>query len=255
MLFRKCLAAYFSSWAIVLLVSFPFMTVGGTSWHAAGTYSSWASVIALYAIPSIFLYGILISSLLELAIKKWKVTDSAKGLVSGFCHVVMGLLFGIMFQSSLFSIMGGIAAILFFGFDRIMLRFLPFMKRSTRILLLAVPVICFGLIVGTLYVSSPPKPPFTAIDAVDFATSGSGTTIDKFPKHIGMQKLQIEGYEVERETTVVETAIKEQYLVTFIERWRKEGEAGEQRMIYEVSRGTMGGKGGGGTEPPYQRTS
>ncbi|TDF95146.1 hypothetical protein [Paenibacillus piri] len=77
--------------------------------------------------------------------------------------------------------------------------------------------------------------------------SGSGSTLDWFPKQTGVIKLQIEGYDVERETKVVETPFY------FIERWRKGEEAGENRMIYEVSRGTMGANGGEGTDPPYRR--
>jgi hypothetical protein len=254
MLRRKCLAAYFASWTIVILVSLPFMAVGGSAWYAASNYASWASVIALYAVPSIFLYGILVSSITEVAIRKLKVMGPGEWLISGLIHVVLGFLFGIVFQSSLFSIMGGTAAILFFGFDRLILCFLPLVKRGTRVLLITAPLVLFGIFVGTLHVSSPPKPPFTAVDAVNFATSGSGTTIDRFPKQVGMQKLQVDGYDVERETAIEETDVKEQYLVHFIERWSKEGVNGEQRMLYEVSRGTMGGKGGSGTEPPYLRT-
>jgi hypothetical protein len=160
-----------------------------------------------------------------------------------------------MFHSSLFSIMGGTAAILFFGFDRMIIRFAPLFKRRTRAFLLLAPLLLFGIIVGTLNVSSPPKPPFTAKDAVEFATSSSGSSIDWFPNQVGMMNLQIEGYDVERETAVKETATKEQYLVYFIERWHKGEEAGEHRMIYEVTRGTMGAKGTEGIDPPYQRSS
>ncbi|WP_282940178.1 hypothetical protein [Paenibacillus sp. RC67] len=255
MLWRKSAVAYFTAWTMVLGVSFPYMTLGGEAWQAAGNYASWATIIALYAVPSIFLYGILVSSLLELAARKLNAAGPGEWLASGLMHVIFGLLFGFVLQSSLFSIMGGAAAILFFVIDRLWLMFLPYLKRKSRMLLLSAPILLLGIIVGTVYMLSPPKPPFTSLDAVAFATSGSGSTIDFFPKQVGVVKLQIEGYDVERETTVEGTDVQEQYLVHFIERWRKGEESGEYRMVYEVTRGSMGAKGGKGNQPPYQRSS
>ncbi|MDF2722736.1 MAG: hypothetical protein K0Q59_2411 [Paenibacillus sp.] len=211
---------------------------------------SWAFMIALYAVPTIFLYGILVSSLLEAAVKL-KVKGPGEVLVSGLLHVVFGLCFGFVLQSSLFSIMGGVAAILFFSFDRTIVRAILSFKIKTRLISFTAPVLLFVLITGAIYATSPPKPPFTAKDAVQFATSGSGTTIDRFPKEEGQDKLQIGGYEVERETKVEETARKETYNVVFTERWRKGEENGQYQMIYEVSRGSMGARGGNGANPPY----
>ncbi|MBE1442403.1 hypothetical protein [Paenibacillus sp. OAS669] len=252
MIKRKLTAAYFTSWAIVLWVSFPFMSLEG-AWNAAQNYLSWAAIIGMYAVPSIFLYGILISSLLELGAAKLKVSGPVEWITSGLLHAVFGLLFGFVLQSSMFSIMGGASAILFFLIDRIILAFLPYLRRTFRVVLLSVPLLLFGISAGAIYAFSPPKPPFTSMNAVQFATSGTGTVIDLFPKQAGMVKLQIEGYDVERETAVEETGEKEKYLVHFIERWSKGEEKGEHRMIYEVTRGAMGGKGGGGDEPPYRR--
>lgn len=252
MLKRKLAAAYFTSWIIVLWVSFPFMSLAGGAWNAAESYLSWASIVALYAVPSIFLYGILISSLLELAMVKLKASGSVEWLVSGLLHAFFGLLFGFVLESSMFSIMGGAAAILFFLFDRIIPVLLPYLRRRLRIILLSMPILLFGIFTGTVYAFSPPKPPFTSTDAVQFATSGTGTSIEVFPKQVGVSKLQIEGYDVERETAVEETGEKEKYLVHFIERWSKEAESGEYRMIYEVTRGSMGAKGDKGEKPPYQ---
>ncbi|NHN32140.1 hypothetical protein [Paenibacillus agricola] len=255
MVARKMLAAYFTSWIVVLWVSFPSLNVGGATWRVVGTYTSWAFIIALYAVPSIFVYGILVSSLVELAAKKLKLAGFMEWAVSGCIHVILGFSFGLIFQSSLFSIMGGAAAVLFFSIDMMIPQTLPLFRWRKYVTLITAPLLLFGVIVSALYLSAPPKPPFTPNDAVSFATSGSGSTIDWFPKRVGITKRQIEGYEVERETAVVETGVKEQYLVYFIESWRKGEEVGEHRMIYEVTRGTMGAKGSEGTEPPYQRSS
>ncbi|MFE5318120.1 hypothetical protein ACFQ88_05355 [Paenibacillus sp. NPDC056579] len=251
MLVRKLVVAYFTSWAIVLWVSFPNIVLGGASWNAAGNYMSWVFMIALYAVPTIFLYGSLVSSLLEAAAARLKVKGPGEVLVSGLLHVAFGFCCGFVLQSSLFSIMGGVAAILFFCCDRIIVRAIPSLKIKARLISFTVPVLLFVLIAGAIYATSPPKPPFTAKDAVQFATSGNGTTIDRFPKEEGQVKLKIGGYDVERETKVEETARKETYNVVFTERWHKGEENGQYQMIYEVSRGSMGAKGGNGAEPPY----
>ncbi|SCW87508.1 hypothetical protein SAMN04487970_10951 [Paenibacillus tianmuensis] len=65
--------------------------------------------------------------------------------------------------------------------------------------------------------------------------------------------MQIDGYDVERETKVEETAEKEIYKLVFTEHWRKGEESGQYQMIYEVSRGSMGVQRGNGAEPPYLR--
>lgn len=254
MIARKCTAAYFTSWTMVIWLSFPFMAGAGASWHAARDYMSWASMIALYALPGAFLYGILVSSLIDWAIGKLRRSGPGEWVLSGLLHVFMGFLFGWIVQSSLFSMMGGTAAVLFFVYDRLARVFLPRLRQKVRLILLASPVLVFVLIIGALYLTSPHKPPFTAEDAVRFATSGTGSAMDDFPKLAGITKLQVEGYDVERETRV-DTVAKEKYLVYFIERWRKGENSGEHRMIYEVTRGSMGAKGGGGETPPYRRPS
>lgn len=251
MLVRKLVVAYFTSWATVLWVSFPNISLGGADWNAAGNYMSWVFVIALYAVPTIFFYGILVSSLLEAAAVKLKVKGPGEVLVSGLLHVAFGFCFGFVLQISLFSIMGGVAAILFFSFDRIIVRTILCFKIKTRLISFTVPVLLFVLIAGAIYATSPSKPPFTAKDAVQFATSGNGTTIDRFPKEEGQVMLKIGGYDVERETKVEETARKETYNVVFTERWHKDEENGQYQMIYEVSHGSLEAKGGNGAKPPY----
>ena len=209
-----------------------------------------AILVALYAVPAVFLYGILVSSLLEVTFAKLKVKGSAEPMVSCSLHVAFGLCFGIVLQSSLFSIMGGGAAALFFSLDRIIVPAILALKMKNRLISFIAPVLLFVLIVGGIYATAPPKPPFTAKDAVRFATS----TIDRFPSKEGVIKLQIEGYDVEQETEVEETAEKETYKVVFTERWRKGEESGLYQIIYEVSRGRMSARGGSGEHPPYLQT-
>ena len=250
MLGRKLTVAYFTSWIIVLFVSLFFTNLGGANWNAAGNYMSSAFLVALYAVPAVFLYGILVSSLIEATFAKLKVKGSAEPMISCSLQVVFGLCFGIVLHSSLFSIMGGGAAALFFSLDRIIVPAILALKMKARVISFMAPILLFVIIVGTIYATAPPKPPFTAKDAVQFATS----TIDRFPSKEGVIKLQIEGYDVEQETEVEETAAKETFKVVFTERWRKREESGFYQIIYEVSRGRMSARGGSGEHPPYLQT-
>lgn len=249
MFVRKLVAAYFSSWTVILCLSFPDIVFGKISWNAAESYMSSVQVIALYVVPVIFLYGILVSSLLETATKK--VKGPGAKFVSSLLHVVFGLCIGFVFQISQIIIMGGVAAFLFFCFDLIIVRYTPRLKLKTRWIFFAAPILLFVLIEGTLYTISPPKPPFTANDAIQFATSGNGTSIDRFPKEEGQVKLQIVGYDVERETKVEEMSRKAVYIVVFTERWHKGTENGQYQMVYEVRREGMELKRSTGLQPPY----
>ncbi|OPA78605.1 hypothetical protein BVG16_12125 [Paenibacillus selenitireducens] len=250
MLLRKMMVAYVTTWIMLFCLGF-FSLGGGEAWNAAERYMGWFLVVAMYAVPVIFLYGIIVSALVEGATLKLKFTGPGEWLVSGFLHVIFGLAFGILLQSSLFSIIGGTAAMLFFSFDRIIMYITPRYRRRIWSFLLIMPIVVFIVIAGTLSWSSPPRPPFTANDAVTFATSGQGTIIDAFPKQEGKIHLQIEGYEVERETVIETTEVKEKYLVHFIERWRKGQEVGEHRWTYAVIRGGMNFEEEKGEQPPY----
>ncbi|MFX3631575.1 MAG: hypothetical protein ACE3L7_20175 [Candidatus Pristimantibacillus sp.] len=251
MFVRKLVAAYFTTWAISLWLSFPNIVFGGASWNAAGNYILSVQVIALYAAPVIFLYGILISSLLEAAAVKLKVKGPGVELVSSLIQVAFGLCFGFVLQSSQLSIIGGVAAFLFFSFELIIVRYILSLKLKIRLISFAAPILPLVLIAGTIYAISPLKPPFTANDAVQFATSANSTSIDHFPKEKGQVKLQIGGYDVVRETKVEETSRKAIYNVVFTERWRKGEENGQYQMVYKVSRGSLEANGSNGALPPY----
>lgn len=251
MLLRKIMAAYVTTWTILLCLGF-FSWGGGEAWNMADQYVGWFVFLAMYVVPVIFFYGITVSALIEGVFQKLNFSCPMEWLVTGFIHVIFGFAFGILLQSSLASIMGGTAAILFFGIDRILMHITPRLRWRVWSLLIVIPILIFVMIVGTLSWSSPPRPPFTANDAVTFATSGKGTITDSFPKQVGKVSLEIKGYTVERETTVAATEDKEIYLVHFIERWRKGEEVGEYRLTYNVfSRGGMDFKEEKGQRPPY----
>lgn len=252
MFFRKLIAAYYTSWAISLWLSLPNIIFDRSTGNAAGSYILFFIVIAMFAAPVIFIYGILVSSLVELAAVKFKRKGSTAVFVSGLLHVLFGLCLGFAIRSMQFIMIGGVAAFLFFIFDVSIVRYILRIKLLMRLLSFAAPIFPLILIVGTLCAISPQEPLFTANAAVQFATSGNGTLIDRFPKEEGQViKLQIGGYNVERETKVEKTSRKATYNVVFTERWRKGEEIGQYQMVYEVSRGSMEAKRRTGAQPPY----
>lgn len=250
MLVRKLVAAYLTFWSIAVWLSFPNIIFRNASWNMAEDYILSVQGIALYAVPAIFLYGILVSSLFEAEVVKLKAKGPAVVFLSSLVHVAFGLCFGLVLRSSQLSIIGGVAAFLFFCFDLIIARYI--LRFKNRLISFAALILPLLLIVVTTYATSPPEPPFTADDAVLLATTGSnGTSIDSFPKEEGQVKLQIGGYDVERETKVEEMARKSTYYVVFTERWRKGEENGQYQMVYEVSHGSVQAHKSSGSNPPY----
>lgn len=233
-------------------VSYPVPGKEG-NWHAASDFLSWTFVISMYVVPSTFIYGILVSFLLEYMSINLKIAGPREWLLSGFLHVFFGGFFGIIFQASLFSIMGGSAAIIFFMLDRLFRWIEPRMKKGIVITLIGIPLFLYTVLIISIQVTAPPKPPFTAEDALQFATAGEGTVTDLFPDEIGKIQLEVEGYQVERETAIELTAQKERYLVHFIERWRKGEETGEQRLSYNLTRGSLTHHEEVGPDIPYRR--
>ncbi|MCM3631661.1 hypothetical protein M3194_30685 [Paenibacillus glycanilyticus] len=253
MLVRKLVAAYFTSWAISLWLSFPNIVFRGANWNAADYLLS-VQVIALYASPVIFIYGVLVSSILEAIAVRLKVKGLIAVLVSGLLHVTFGHCFGLLIHSPQLSLIGGVASFLFFSLDLLIVRYILSLRLKTGLIFFALPIFSLLLIAGTINAISPPSPPmppFTADDALHFATAGKGTSIDVFPKEEGKVKLKIENYYIERETKVEKSSRKDTYNVVFTERWRKGEENGQYQMVYEVSRGSMELKRSTRPKPPY----
>ncbi|AFC30798.1 hypothetical protein PM3016_4014 [Paenibacillus mucilaginosus 3016] len=252
MIVRKWASAYFTSMFFILVLSLPY-AVGTNSPYALRDYFGWASIVGVYVVPSTFLYGSLVSLAIDAFTARFKFQGPAEYLISGFLHTGFGFLFGALLSSSLFSIYGASAALLYFMIDRGIKLLGPRLRRKVIVSLLAAPLFLMALIGWSIFLTSPPEKDFTAEEAVRFATSSTGTITDLFPKEAGTVKVKAGEYEVERETAVWPSAEKGTYEVHFIERWRSGMEAGECRDIYEVTRSSMTAKGSEGTEPPYPR--
>lgn len=257
MLIRKCISAYFTSWIIIVMCSFLFTSDFGSgnerNWHSASDFAGWSFVISFYVVPCTFIYGILVSTLLEKTAIKLKFSGPGEWLLSGFLHVFLGAFFGIVLQASLFSMVGGTAALFFFILDRLIQWIGPRLKKGMVITTIGMPILLLIVFITFLQVTAPPKPPFTAEDALQFATAGNGSVTDLLPDEIGIIQLEVEGYQVERETAIELTAQKERYLVHFIERWRKGEETGEQRLSYNLTRGSLTHHEEVGPDIPYRR--
>ncbi|SFB06476.1 hypothetical protein SAMN05216312_103309 [Cohnella sp. OV330] len=155
MFFRKLIAAYYTSWAISLWLSLPNIIFERSTGNAAGGYILLFIVIATFATPVIFIYGILVSSLLEVAAVKFKFKGSTAVFVSGLLHVLFGLCLGFVFPSTLFFMIGGIAALLFFIFDIRVVRYILRIKLKLRLISFAAPFLPLVLIAVTLDAISP----------------------------------------------------------------------------------------------------
>ncbi|MFC3801975.1 hypothetical protein [Cohnella sp. GCM10012308] len=155
MFFRKLIAAYYASWAISLWLSLPNIIFERSIWNGVGDYILFFIMIAMFATPVIFIYGILVSSLLEIAAVRFKFKGSTAVLVSGLLHVLFGLCLGFVFPSMLFFMIGGVSAFLFFIFDVSFVRYILRMKLKLRLISFAAPFLPLVLTAVTLKAISP----------------------------------------------------------------------------------------------------
>lgn len=203
-----------------------------------------AFVAAIYAGPIIFTYG----NLASLGIDYFKNKLTFSNGLSILLHTFFGLVGGLFFMEWGFALYGAIAACLYALINQLIKRKINQHKLLLR--LLTATVFLYLLSWGIFEAISPPLPPFTLEDAVEFATSGEGTVTDDFPEKIGSWQEEISGYNVEKELKAEEIG-KEKYIVHFIERWEKGKEQGYWRLSYEVDRDAMTLSEHKGENPPY----
>ncbi|WP_033542047.1 hypothetical protein [Planococcus sp. CAU13] len=195
----------------------------------------------------VLVYGNAVSFSIESLQNRWfKHADWLYVLILGGFGSAIGLIFP--YQSIIFS--GILAAALFGVIDKWLLK--RWQQDKGNKILFIVPVGVFFLLGGFFYLTSPELPPHTAEDAVKFATSGDGTSIDRFPDEAGTWKGEIEGYQVER-TTSAEQLDEENYLVTFTETWQKGTIQDSWMIAYRVDRSSSTLHDEEGDMPPYER--
>jgi vacuolar-type H+-ATPase subunit I/STV1 len=184
----------------------------------------------------VLIYGNLVSISVELLQRKWfqqydwvyVLIVSAFGFIVGIYGMISALLYAVLDKWLYKRMINGQGIKRFF----------------------VVPITSILVLWSYFHFTSPQMPPFTKEEAVEFATSGEGTPIELFPKKVGKWNGIIDGYTVERETTVHKIG-EEVYMVTFSEKWGNETETGAWTLSYEVERGRLMAHGETGKTPPY----
>ncbi len=205
----------------------------------------WSLVYMMYVGVIIMLYGNVVSILLEFLRIKWL---KRRDWLFVLLHGILGLANGFVFQNWLLGISGMLAAICYAIIDRWI--YTRQKKQKGAKMFVSIPVLIYGLSWGILQFISPSMPPFTKEDAVEFATSGQGTVIDRFPEKIEKWEEKIAGYHIERETTARKIG-DEKYIVTFTETWKKGDDMGSRYYSYKVERNSITAYQVGGKQPPY----
>ncbi|MGY0694490.1 hypothetical protein ACW2QC_17200 [Virgibacillus sp. FSP13] len=245
---RKLLTTFIVTTLTSIIMAFLFVI----TYHSEPTYNlgntlmGWSFVYMMYVGVIIMLYGNVVSIALEFLRTRW--LNRRQNWLFVILHAVFGLVVGLIFLNWLLSVSGMLVAIGYAIVDRWI--YTRQKKQKGVKMFIITPVLIYCLSWGVLQILSPSMPPFTKEDAVEFATSGQGTVIDRFPEKIGKLKEKIDGYNIERETTAKKVG-DEKYIVTFTETWKKENDIGSRYYSYEVERNSMTAHQIEGKEPPY----
>ncbi|WP_175987326.1 hypothetical protein [Bacillus sp. Marseille-Q1617] len=249
MILRKILATLVSTLICSLILSL-FATFDGNDpgSNSGSQLIGWSVVYFMYIGAIILLYGNIVSIAVEYLQRKWfEDRDWLYVLILG----MFGLANGLLFNEILMAVSGMVAAVMYGVVDKWIA---AKMKRNRSIKMFVIAPACMYLLAwGLGQALSPPMPPFTKEDAVEFATSGRGTSIEHFPDEIGTWAGSVNGYRVKRETLVKETR-SETYIVTFKEDWDSGTDKGTYSISYKVKRGSSTLSGQTGEMPPYYQT-
>jgi len=245
LIIRKLITTFFTTTIFSILLFF-FIIDSSKIVHDREVESfGWFFIFFIYGGIIILLYGNLVSIGTEYLQRKWfKEQDWLYVVILG----IFGLANGLLFQEISFSIYGLLAALLYAIVDKCL--FKRFKEDKSVKAFFLIPIALLLLCWGYIQLSSPPIPPFTKEDAVQFVTSGEGTAIEYFPNDIGKWEGTVDGYRVKRETNAKEIE-KEVYLVTFTETWGKGTRDRSWVLSYKVNRGSSSAYGEKGIMPPY----
>lgn len=231
LLLRKLAATFVTTTFLSMLFVFLYFSNGNEIIYNRGNnFIGWFVVYAIYIGLIILIYGNIVSIIIEYFQRRWfQQYDWLYVLILG----LFGLANGILFQAAIAALYGMAAAILYGIVDKWLYK--RSIKNKSIKPFFIIPIASILLCWGYLQLTSPPMPPFTIEDAVDYATSGEGSIIDEFPNNIGKWEGAIGDYQVIRETSAEEIG-KEIYIVTFTENWKKENEKGTWTLAYKVDR-------------------
>lgn len=216
-------------------------------YNQGNAFIGWAFIYFLYIGVIMLIYGNIVSIGIEYLQRKW---FQKQDWLYVFILGVFGLANGLIFQEVAFAVLGMIAAIFYALIDKWLYRRMQ--NEKGIIWFYIVPVVAIFIIWGTLLMISPRMHPFTADDAVSFATSGEDLENEYFPKEIGVWEGDVDGFAVKRETSAEEIE-DELYLVTFTESWKKGDLQDSWSFSYKVDRTSLTAHGGKGAIPPYYK--
>ena len=248
MIVRKMTAAFFVTMVTSMILAYWYISAGMNeepSYQLGVNFLGWTFLYTLYVGAVVLVYGNLVSGTIEYVQKKGFIKHNWLYVL---CHGLFGLLFGFLFQEPGLAVAGMAVAVLYAFIDRWMCA-RENDSVSIKLLFLS-PIVAGGLLWGYFQSVSEPMPPFTAVEAIEFAAGGDDSVVAAFPKKASIWKGRIGGYYVERETSAKEIG-KEKFMITFTESWNKGLEKGSWIWIYEVERDSVSAKSGKGTAPPY----
>ncbi len=245
---RKMTATFFTTMMTSMILAFWYMSAATNeepSYQRGESFLGWTFLYTLYVGAVVLVYGNLVSGVIEYGQKKGFIKHNWLYVL---CHGLFGLLFGFLFKESGLAVTGMAVAVLYALIDRWMCA-RENDSVSIKLLFLS-PILAGGLLWGYFQIVSEPMPPFTAVEAIEFAAGGDDSVVAAFTKKASIWKGRIGGYRVERETSAREIG-REKYIITFTERWDKGLEKGSWIWTYEVERDSVSAKSGKGTAPPY----
>jgi hypothetical protein len=204
----------------------------------------WVLVYALYAGAVILIYANLVSLLIELLRNKFNLNSFTYIILHGLVGALTG---GVVSKSALVALCIAGIAILYAFIDYWQMTQRDESRSIKYILLVSIlPILCSAIYFASI---SEPLPPFTEKDAIASAIDDHSIT-SKFPHKIGTVDSQEKGYHITRETRAKKIK-RNTYSVKFIEKWHKDGEKGEHRISYEITRNSLTLYSISGEEPPY----
>lgn len=223
---RKLMASIVTTMTLAMILASLsiYDDAGGTSDYGEAFLAA-AMLYGMYGGVIILVYGSSVSGVIEFVMNRWFRINT---LIYILLHGVFGL---IMLASPILALLGVASACLYALIDRWIHHRIT--KDKPTLMLTLTPIALFMMTWSILSFITPDRPPFTAEDAIEFATSGEGTVIDKFPKEEG---IIIVG-NATRETSVEEIG-DEVYIVTFTETWKHEDAGGPWSISYKVDRGS-----------------
>ncbi|AKO92511.1 hypothetical protein BEH_10670 [Priestia filamentosa] len=242
----------FNTFSVTLLVScllsFLYMIrsveTSVNDYKLAQGFILWLFVYSLYVGAVILIYANLVSVLIELLRNKFNLNSFTYIILHGLVGALTG---GVVSKSTLVALCIAGIAILYALVDYWQMTQGDESRSIKYILLISLlPIVCSSIYFATI---SEPLAPFTAKDAIASAIDDHSIT-SKFPHKSGKVDSEEKGYYITRETRA-KKIIKNTYSVRFIEKWSKDGEKGEYRISYEITRNSLTLHSISGEEPPY----